>query len=465
MLPLHLLAAVLVALPLSAQIDRHELSLRLRAAEHQLALVVDPAHRKAGFAHFEEAVAGFFAFNLASTAKALSLAELAMAGTTPDPDVLFAHALALRPKWRLVDAECKALPIELDLALDRFGERPGDLRFSAWIADEPMPTGQIVGDLPAALEIRLPDLPEGDHVLHWRLSAGDRPLLTRQQAISVVTNASERLDRVAAAAQTSGENDLDAATLQLLSGMLQSMRTGKREETSFPGAVLLHEAEALAATRQRRTTCAELAMPGQHWIAVPLQRRPQVARIAVPARANADERLPVVIALHGAGGSENMFFDAYGNGGLVQACVARGWLVIAPRCPLLGSVDLQALLDAMATRWPIDRQRVALVGHSMGAMQSIAAVVEKGASYRAVAALGGGGRVPKGTRIDVPSFVGVGSRDFARSNAIQLHESLRRAGSKSELREFPDVEHLTVVQIATPEVVAFLAAALAPPPR
>lgn len=101
----------------------------------------------------------------------------------------------------------------------------------------------------------------------------------------------------------------------------------------------------------------------------------------------------------------------------------------------------------------------------MGAMQSFAAIVEKGANYRAVAALGGGGRVPKNARLDLPSFVGIGNRDFARSNAVQLHEALRRAGSKSELREYPDVEHLTVVQIATPDVVSFFAAALTPPPR
>lgn len=98
-------------------------------------------------------------------------------------------------------------------------------------------------------------------------------------------------------------------------------------------------------------------------------------------------------------------------------------------------------------------------------MQSIAAIVAKDSNYRAVAALGGGGRVPKDSRLALPSFVGVGSRDFARGNAVQLHAALRRAGSESELREYPEVEHLTVVQVATPDVVAFFAAVLAPEPR
>lgn len=344
-----LLAAAFLTLPLLAQADSHELSLGLRAAEQQLSSVADPTRRKAGLGHFEEAAAGFFAFDFGQTAKALSLAELAMAGAAPHPTVLFARALALRPKWRLVDAAAGTLPAELQIALPRIGERPTDLRFSAWLAGDPV--AEAIGDLPAAIDIRLPRLPEGDHVLLWRVTAGDRPLLTRQQPVSVVANAAERLDRIAAAAAAAGDVDVDAATLRLLSGMLQSMRAGKREVTSLPGAAILAEAEALAAARQRQQPGTELSTPGQHWIAVPLPKRQQVARIANPARASADERVPVVVALHGAGGSENMLFDAYGNGGLVQACVARGWFVIAPRCPLLGGVNLPALLAAMATRW------------------------------------------------------------------------------------------------------------------
>lgn len=243
------------------------------------------------------------------------------------------------------------------------------------------------------------------------------------------------------------------------------MRASKREETPLPGVAILAEAEGLAAAVASGEASDRLARPGQHWIAVPLPNRSQVARIAIPSVAKPDERLPVVVALHGAGGSENMFFDAYGDGALVQACVERGWFVIAPRCGLLGGVDLPALLEAMAARWPIDRQRVVLVGHSMGAMQAVAAAVAPGTNYRAIVALGGGGRVPASARLSMPSFVGIGSRDFARSNALQLHAALQRSGSKSELREHPDVEHLTIVQIATPDVLAFFTAALAPGAR
>jgi pimeloyl-ACP methyl ester carboxylesterase len=454
-----------LTLPLVSQVDRLELSLRLRAVERSLAAVADPAHRKTGLAHIEQAVSGFFAFDLAATARSLSEAELALRDVQAAADMLFANALSLRPKWRLVEATEATLPTELGLAIRRFGEQPEDLRLAVWIGDETVPDSTAVPALPAPFDVRLTKLAEGEHVLHWRVFAGKRVLLTRQQPISVVANAVERIDRLSTCAKLAASRDVDTESLRLLAGMLQSMRSSKREETTLPGAAILGEAEALAAAVASGKPSDLLARPGQHWIAVPSPTRSQVARIAIPTGAKADERLPVVVALHGAGGSENMFFDAYGNGALVQACVERGWFVIAPRCGLLGGVDLPALLEAMATRWPIDRQRVVLVGHSMGAMQAVAAAVAPGANYRAIAALGGGGRVPANARLSLPSFVGIGSRDFARGNALQLHAALQRAGSKGELREYGDVEHLTIVQIATPDVLDFFTAALAPSTR
>jgi len=323
-----LLALAFLTLPLVAQVDRLELCLRLREVERSLADEADAAHRKAGFAHIEQAVAGFFAFDLAATARSLSEAELALRDIPAATDMLFANALSLRP--------------------------------------------------------------------------------------------------------------------------------------TLPGTAILAEAEALAAAVASGKPSDQLARPGQHWIAVRSPTRSQVARLAIPNGAKADERLAVVVALHGAGGSENMFFDAYGHGALVQACVERGWFVIAPRCGLLGGVDLPALLAAMATRWPIDHQRLVLVGHSMGAMQAVAAAVAPGANDRAIAALGGGGRFPADARLSLPSFVGIGSRDFARGNALQLHAALQRAGSKDDLREYGGVEHLKILPIATPDVLDFFAAALAP---
>ena len=41
--------------------------------------------------------------------------------------------------------------------------------------------------------------------------------------------------------------------------------------------------------------------------------------------------MPVVVALHGAGGSENLFFEGYGAGHIVTECRKRGCRPIVER--------------------------------------------------------------------------------------------------------------------------------------
>jgi pimeloyl-ACP methyl ester carboxylesterase len=102
-----------------------------------------------------------------------------------------------------------------------------------------------------------------------------------------------------------------------------------------------------------------------------------------------------------------------------------------------------------------------VVGHSMGAAAAMAATGRAPERFRAVAALGGGGSVPRKGSKAPPFFVGVGARDFALAGAQRLHTGLQAGGFASTLREYPDVEHLAIVQIALPDVFAFFDGALA----
>jgi dienelactone hydrolase len=79
---------------------------------------------------------------------------------------------------------------------------------------------------------------------------------------------------------------------------------------------------------------------------------------------------PLVIAFHGAGGDENMFFDGYGDGALKRAASGEGIAVVCPPTVAFGLSPnlLDALIDEVAKDVPIDRTRVALLGHSLGAV-------------------------------------------------------------------------------------------------
>ena len=116
----------------------------------------------------------------------------------------------------------------------------------------------------------------------------------------------------------------------------------------------------------------------------------------------------------------------------------------------------------MAASFPVDRERVLLVGHSMGAAQGLDAVQASPSSFAAFAALGGGRRARKAKElVDVPVFVGAGLMDFGLAGARRLHASLEQAGARRALlKVYPNTEHLMIVQVALPDVFRFFEQAL-----
>jgi predicted esterase len=161
-----------------------------------------------------------------------------------------------------------------------------------------------------------------------------------------------------------------------------------------------------------------------------------------------------------------MFFETYGAGRAVREATSRGWLVVAPGQGILGlALDVPDLLNALEPWFPIDRSKVMLLGHSMGAAQVIRQVQKYPTLPVAAVALGGGSRFPK-TQSNPTSkwFVAAGSDDFGKNGARQLHSSLITANLPSTWREYPNIEHLAIVQAAIPDVFQFLDQSLPPTP-
>lgn len=90
------------------------------------------------------------------------------------------------------------------------------------------------------------------------------------------------------------------------------------------------------------------------------------ARVIAPSQQRAP--LPLLIALHGAGGDENMFRFGYGAGVLARLAEERGLLVVTPRSEqvLRDPGAFAAILRETARLYPVDPARVYLLGHSMG---------------------------------------------------------------------------------------------------
>lgn len=465
----HTLASVFTVLALtavaSAQLDRYELGLRLRAYEERLGASTDQERTAASLRELDRAVQAFFRFDLVAVARAVDAADRRLLAAAPDAATAFARSLRLATAARLCDPQAGPVAFTLAVAFPSEVACPEGLVLDVALDGDRAPRASVpVRELPCSGELPLTDAALGDRTLAWTLRVGDRVLLQRRQGLSLAKDLAARLAALASAtAEKPTNGSLEAATAPLLGKQLETMTGPKPEETVLPGARLLADAEAMLVANGKGEPFFGPERAGEHWLRVPLRRGAATVRLLVPKAGEPETKRPLVLAMHGAGGSENMFFDSYGAGAIVALCASRGWYLAAPRSELLGSYDAPQLVDALAARWPIDTSRVLLVGHSMGAGQAASAAARAPERFAAVALLGGGGGIGKGQGLaGRPFFVGAGERDFGRSGALSLHKALGKAGADVRWHEYKDVEHLAVVQFALPDVFAFFDRALQP---
>lgn len=466
------MAACLVACSLAAQVDRYELGLRLRSFERRLDTVTDEARRLEAFDALDRAVQAFFRLDTKTVAKAIDEADCALDGGDWSVAMRYAHSLQWQLDARLVSAGDAAVTGKLSVAYRIEDEdfEPADWSLVVRVPGSDQPTTIRLDELPQAVSVPLVGVPVGDHMLKWQLVQGAQVLLEREQALSVVSNLAARMAGLVKARGLAEDQEfatIESKTLPSLIKMLKGMQRRRAAETVLPGAEILAEAEALSAwileSHKEPKGVGTTAFygghrPGSFRLRVPVGKRTSSVRLFVP---KVEAKAPLVLALHGAGGSENLFFDGYGDGRVVDLGAERSWLVVAPRLTL-GSLDCPALVEELAQRFPVDTKRVLMVGHSMGAMQAITNAVRAPERYQAVAALGGGGRVSRSNGLaKLRFFVGVGTKDFARASASGLHRALQAAGAASDFREYAGVEHLAIVQLALADVFRFFDEALA----
>ncbi len=115
-----------------------------------------------------------------------------------------------------------------------------------------------------------------------------------------------------------------------------------------------------------------------------------------------DGPFPLIVAFHGAGGDENLFFDGYGGGELLKLAKANGCAVVCPPTIPFGVSPnvLPKFLEVLATDVPFDPTRVGLLGHSLGAVTASRLAVLKPTLIHGVVAIAGFSDVPR--KVDAP---------------------------------------------------------------
>lgn len=190
--------------------------------------------------------------------------------------------------------------------------------------------------------------------------------------------------------------------------------------------------------------------PGRFWRVLPTDGgKVPFTLVAPPAVAEGEPR-PLVVALHGAGGDECMFRYGYGAGLLAELAEERGFLLAAPLALRTGAESFDALVEMLAEEYPVDRDRVHLVGHSLGA--GVASMISRARpdAVASAALFSPGGFAPAAD--GVPTLVLAGGLDRIARFAGDPE------ASGATVRFFPNEGHTLIVAAHLPEAVDWLLA-------
>lgn len=449
--------------------NRYDLGQRLIKLEKAWDAQTDLEARKRAVPILKLAIPQLFANRNADAAATLDRTRaLLKSAEEPSPAERWAESLIVLPASRLIDSSSGSIHLTL-LAGYPAGEVPPSMTAHFAIVGrdgvDSMPAKELaITKLPMLVTLPIAKLAEGEYSLRTDIVTAGRVLATYDVGFSVVNDLAKRLNRLIV---SSGDRkpSIDARTLDSLIALLQSLAHGAVPETNYPAARLISEAEALSKSISADERFFGAKRAGQFWLTVPTSQGDVPVRVFVPDEAKAGKPIPLVVALHGAGGSENLFFDGYGYGKVVRLAKERGWMVVAPRAGALfdGPPPVAAIIDALAKIYPIDVASVFVVGHSMGAGHAIVAAQQSAERFAAIAPLAGGGLVTRPEAFkNLPTFIGCGSEDFLLSSARAFQRALEKAGAaKMTYKEYPGIEHIVVVQEALPEVFRFFDAVIA----
>jgi predicted esterase len=197
---------------------------------------------------------------------------------------------------------------------------------------------------------------------------------------------------------------------------------------------------------------------GDYWRVLQIANGEIPLRIYAPEAAMKDELVPLLIVLHGMGGDENMFLEAYGAGAIKQIADNKGLLIASPLTYKFSSnaKTLDALIEALSYDYAIDRDRVYVLGHSLGAGATAGLARGRGDTIAAACCIAGGTFQAKpGTPpvlVVSPDLDGVVPPKALKASA----ENAAAAGMSIELRIMPGYGHTLAVGTILPEAINWL---------
>ncbi len=201
--------------------------------------------------------------------------------------------------------------------------------------------------------------------------------------------------------------------------------------------------------------------PGDVWRSMPRKQSGLAYRMYAPKAACGDEPHPLVIALHGAGGDENMFFDAYDLGRLRDLAEQHGFLLASPVNAFLGAGGQRAMLELielLSSDYAVDPARIYVLGHSMGAGAAAGLAGPLHDRLAGVVCLAGGFFSKSAQCAPILAIAADEDGIVAWRGIENSANKAREGGARIEFRRLPHLGHLTMVGPSLPAAVEWMLA-------
>jgi acetyl esterase/lipase len=338
----------------------------------------DAAATRVAHEAFDRATLAFFRFDMADAVKQLARLRRSLRGGPPDAPV---HAVSMQVSPR-VWVKGREAPTAAIAPLDRGGVLPASLTLTvtggsnvqatfavtprraqgqanAWTLDgiDWAAVGVLGGDQPAAC-LALSLVHEGEVI------AAERLVVARASLADLRERQSRAVDAIDVANESLG---MAKAMFESRNGLLtDDPSRNKSSEFLAPYDTLIDSLAAeLAALQEGRSPYPR---DGAWWTTVQAGKTAIPCWFDAPPPASRRQPSPLLIVLHGAGGDESMFLHGYGQGAVVKAAVAKGWVVVSPgtTAMMANPAATRAVVAAASAMYAIDPSRVYVAGHSMG---------------------------------------------------------------------------------------------------
>ena len=249
--------------------------------------------------------------------------------------------------------------------------------------------GRDLRESPFPIELDVHDVADGTYGLIADVADGTNPLGTANLVVALRKGVDDVVAKLESEAKRAPEN-LRAEILYPVDRMKQVNR-GRLELRTFDPERDFAASEAVAAAVKtgKDPFAGRTGDIRRHYL---LETANEIMpyRTYVPRAYNGSKPFPLIIALHGLGGTEDSFFDNYGAG-LPPLAESHGYILATPlgyrvdgsygwglgnppadpatrRTQDFSEQDVMQVLQRMRQIYKIDESRIYLMGHSMGAI-------------------------------------------------------------------------------------------------